>query len=225
MLTPRPHPPLRLRAPQRGLVLVLALIVLAALSLAAVGMMRGVFGSNRVAGNLAAQQAVVQAADVGVERAVAWLEQQTTATQPDANAANPSTAPAVLVNSLYQTIIKSPTNTAPLYSYSATRADPSATQTWQSFWDAQAAIGLANTLAADAQGNQVSFMVHRLCANAGAPDASGCEAAPTVPAAVSNSSKSSALKLRQSSQVYYRITVRVQGPRNATSFIQAIVAI
>lgn len=73
MLTARPN----LHARQRGLVLVLALIVLAAMSLAAIGLMRGVLGSNRVAGNLAYQQAAVQAADVGLETAIAWLEQRT----------------------------------------------------------------------------------------------------------------------------------------------------
>lgn len=206
---------------QRGLVLVLALIVLAALSLAAVGMMRGVFGSNRVAGNLAYQQAVVQAADVGVERAVAWLEQQSTATQ----AASGSTPAGTPLNSLYANIIKGPLNPTALYSYSATRADRDSTETWQSFWDAQAGAGLINNLPVDANGNQVSFLIQRLCNATGAPDAAGCESAPTLPAAVTNSSKSSSFKLRQSSQVYYRITVRVQGPRNATSFIQAVVAV
>ncbi len=216
MLSPRPT-----SHSQHGLVLVLALIVLAALSLAAVGMMRGVFGSNRVAGNLAYQQAVVQAADVGIERAVAWLEQQSTATQAPTSAG----ATPLPLNALYNTIVNNPANPAALYNYSATRADPNATQTWQSFWDAQANAGLTNTLATDANGNQVSFLIQRLCSNAGAPANAGCEAAPTLPAAVANSSKSSTLKLRQAGQVYYRITVRVQGPRNATSFIQAVVAI
>ncbi|HEX2011423.1 MAG TPA: PilX N-terminal domain-containing pilus assembly protein, partial [Roseateles sp.] len=61
---------------QRGVVLLLSLIVLAAMSLAAIGLMRSVLISNRVAGNLAFQQSATQSADVGLETAIAWLEQK-----------------------------------------------------------------------------------------------------------------------------------------------------
>lgn len=201
---------------QQGLVLVLALIVLVAMSLAAVGLMRGVLGSNRVAGNLAFQQAAVQAADVGVETAIAWLEQRTQQLQT-----NPAPAPPSLANKLHANIVKSATEP---YAYMATRTDPT-NQTWEEFWQVLAAAGVVNTLAADPAGNRVAFVIHRLCANAGEPTVSRCEATPMMPLAIQSSSKSSSLKLRQPSQVYYRITVRVQGARNATSFIQSIVAI
>lgn len=203
---------------QRGLVLVLALIVLAAMSLAAVGLMRGVFGSNRVAGNLAFQQAALQAADVGVERAIAWLEQKSAELAQTA----PAPAPPTPANKLWNTINASATET---YNYVPTRADPAPNQTWEAFWQTLVAANQINALPADAAGNQVSFVIHRLCANAGDPTASRCESAPTLPAAVQNSSKSSSLKLKQASQVYYRITVRVQSARNATSYIQTMVAI
>lgn len=203
---------------QQGIVLVLALIVLAAMSLAAIGLMRGVLGSNRVAGNLAFQQAAVQAADVGVETAVAWLEQKTAETAQN----NPAPAPATPANKLYNNISK---GASEAYSYVATRADPGSTQTWENFWQTLVTAEVVNTLPADATGNTVAFVIHRLCADAGEPTASRCEAAPVLPTAVATSSKSSTIKLKEASQVYYRITVRVQGPRNATSFIQAIVAI
>lgn len=198
---------------QRGLVLVLALIVLAAMSLAAVGLMRGVLGSNRVAGNLAFQQAALQAADVGVETAVAWLEQMAT---------EQSGTPLAPTNRLWGNVTA---GTGIAYNYVSTRADPAANQTWEAFWQTLVNVNQVNNLAPDAAGNQVSFVIHRLCALPGDPNASRCEAAPSLPAAVQNSSKSSSLKLKQASQVYYRITVRVQSARNATSFIQAMVAI
>jgi type IV pilus assembly protein PilX len=214
MLNPHAHSPAR----QQGLVLVLALIVLAAMSLAAVGLMRGVLGSNRVAGNLAFQQAAVQAADVGVETAIAWLEQKSTETIQPA----PAPAPAVPANKLYNNIS---TSSGETYNYVATRADPGANQTWESFWETLVASNAVNTLPTDATGNTVAFVIHRLCANAGEPTASRCEAAPTLPSSITTSSKSSSLKLKEASQVYYRITVRVQGPRNANSFIQTMIAI
>jgi type IV pilus assembly protein PilX len=203
---------------QRGLVLVLALIVLAAMSLAAVGLMRGVLGSNRVAGNLAYQQAAVQAADVGVETAIAWLEQRT----QELEQRNAAPAPMTLANKLYGNIAK---GTGEPYSYVATRADPAANQSWEGFWQTLVTANVVNDLPVDASGNTVSFVIHRLCANAGEPTLSRCEAAPVLPSAIQTSSKSSSLKLKEPSQVYYRITVRVQGPRNATSFIQTMVAI
>lgn len=204
------------RQAERGLVLVLALIVLAALSLAAVGLMRGVFSSNRIAGNLASQQAAVQAADVGIERAVAWLEQQARATtQAPAPAA--STAPAVPSTALHRTISAG-------MKYSAVSESPGKNQTWESFWSQQVAAGRVNSLPTDANGNQVSFVIHRLCRAEGAPDGANCDASPDVRAG-EGSSKGNAPQVQAPSIVYYRITVRVQGPRNANSFIQAVVSI
>lgn len=208
-------------AGQQGLVLVLALIVLGAMSLAAVGLMRGVLGGNRVAGNLAFQQAAVQAADVGIERAVAWLEQQSRATVPPANAA--SGAAAVPSTRLHNHVEPTPGDPA---AYSATRSDPnfSLGQTWESFWQAQEGAKRVNKLPADANGNQVSYVIHRLCSQVGAPQSANCDASPTTRAGQGNS-RGNVPTVNAPSAVYYRITVRVQGPRNATSFIQAVVSI
>ena len=213
---------------QCGLVLVLALIVLAAMSLAAVGLMRGVFGSNRVAGNLAFQQAATQAADVGVERAVAWLEQQSRATVPapsaaSAAAAGASAPPPVPSTRLYDHVVgdaKDPTR------YMATRGDPnfSLGQTWETYWQSLAGDNRVNDIARDANGNQVSYVIQRLCGSVGAPADSNCDSSPEVRGSKTGS-KSNTRQVQAPSAVYYRITVRVQGPRNATSFIQTVVAI
>lgn len=213
MLKPRPS-----HRRQRGLVLVLALIVLAALSLAAVGLMRGVFSSNRVAGNLAFQQAAVQAADTGVERAVAWLEQQSRATVPSPTAAS---APAVPSTRLHSHQVG---NASDPIKYAATRGDPNVGQTWEAYWQALVAANRVNDIPRDANGNQVSFAIHRLCNALGAPTGANCDASPEARTA-RNGSMSNTRQPQPPSAVYYRITVRVQGPRNATSFIQAVVAI
>lgn len=216
MLKSTPH-----RSGQQGLVLVLALIVLGAMSLAAVGLMRGVLGGNRVAGNLAFQQAAVQAADVGIERAVAWLEQQSRATVPPAGAASGAAAvPSTRLNNHIEATYADPN------SYSATRSDPdfSLGQTWESFWQAQEGAKRVNKLAADANGNQVSYAIHRLCSQVGPPQTANCDSSPTTRSGQGNS-RGNVPTVNAPSAVYYRITVRVQGPRNATSFIQAVVSI
>ena len=56
-------------------------------------------------------------------------------------------------------------------------------------------------------------------------DKAKAEISPTLSSSVQNSSKTGGLKLTVPSQVYYRITVRVQGSRNAVSYSQAVVAI
>jgi Tfp pilus assembly protein PilX len=202
---------------QSGLVLILALIVLTAMSLAAVGLMRSVMSGNRVAGNLAFQQAALQSSDVGIETAVAWLEQKATETSPGKAAGDPP----IPANKLFKSISAGET-----YKYVALRDDPDPGQTLDDWWASLVASGSVNTLPADASGNVASFAIHRLCAAEGDPNLIGrCEAAPKVPLAVQNSSKSSSVKLKAPSQLYYRITVRVQGIRNASSFVQAIVAI
>jgi len=63
----------RLRPPagQRGIVLVIALIVMVALSLAGIALMRSVETSTAVVGNLAFTQASALPANLAVEEAVA----------------------------------------------------------------------------------------------------------------------------------------------------------
>jgi len=73
-------------------------------------------------------------------------------------------------------------------------------------------------------GNQVAYAIHRLCSGTGAPAGANCDASPTSRSG-EGGSKSNVPQPSSPSAVYYRITVRVQGPRNATSFIQAVVAI
>lgn len=207
---------------QRGVVLFLAIVVLAAMSLAAIGLMRSVLNSNRVSANLAFQQSAQRSAEVGMERAVAWLEQRASAL-----AVVPGSSPPVLrpANELYSSMDIGSGSTV---AYRAIRENP-ADGDWDTYWKAALAASRVNVLPVDGAGNQVSYMIHRLCANSGAPvggTGAGCESSPTKQSSSDISSKSAgALKFPMPSQIYYRITVRVQGPRNAVSFSQAIVAI
>lgn len=198
------------RRGQQGVVLVLALIVLAAMTLAGIGLMRSVFTGNRVAGNLAFQQSATHAADTGIETAIAWLE--------DRNA----NAPATLHtgkdpgggNLAY--FANRPLNTDP--------AD--ASTSWEQAWTAWESTGRINELARDATtGNRVRFVIHRLCNAEGPPESGiGCSASPVSVGSEGGSRGSGVVGLAVPSQRYYRITVRVDGPRNTVSFVQSIVA-
>jgi type IV pilus assembly protein PilX len=199
---------------QQGVVLLLSLIVLVAMSLAGIGLMRGILTGNRVVGNLAFQQSATQSADVGIETAIAWLEQKTR----ELKQANPPQ----LQNDLFLAQEKSAGSG---FNYRPMREDPGASQSWEDYWGAAAKAGSqVNTLAVDAAGNTVSFLIHRLCREAGDSLTAGCESSPSLNNSTQSSSKSGGIKLQVPDQVYYRITVRVQGPRNAVSFVQAMVA-
>lgn len=199
---------------QRGIVLLLTLIVLVAMSLAGIGLMRSVLTSNRVAANLAFQQSAAQSAGVGLERAIAWIER--------ANGEEVAVGPAMTPR-LYGHV--SATVADPV-SFRAIREDPAAGQTWEAFWQLQVAAGNVNTLPEDGAGNVTSFLINRLCVGLGSPTAGAtCEASPVTNSSSETSSKGTGLKLTVPSQVYYRITVRVVGPRNAVAFSQAIVAL
>ena len=62
-----------LRAGQAGVVLMMALIVLVAMTLAGIALVRSVDTSNIIAGNLAFKQAATNSGDTGIEAAAAWL--------------------------------------------------------------------------------------------------------------------------------------------------------
>jgi Tfp pilus assembly protein PilX len=167
---------------------------------------RSTFTSTRIAGNQAFQQAATQSADVGIEAAIAWLEANNTGTRLHGHIDIGATEPV---------------------GYFARREDPAAGQSWQTYWDTViASTARVNTLPADGAGNQVSWVVHRLCNAVGDPVAgAGCEATPELTGGESGSKGSGVVQLLTEAQRYYRITARVAGPRNTVSFVQVIVAI
>jgi Tfp pilus assembly protein PilX len=188
------------------MVLLVALIVLVAMTLAGIALMRSVFTGNRVAGNLAFQQAATQSADVGIETAIAWLEN---------NSAG---------NRLFNNINIGAGETVGYY---ASRQEPGTTQSWDDWWAAvPVPDNRVNSLAADAAGNTVAYVIQRLCNNVGDPNAGiGCSTSPTSSGTEGSSRGSGVVALQVPGQRYYRITVRVSGPRNTVSFVQAVISL
>jgi type IV pilus assembly protein PilX len=210
MLTQFPHAGLPAR--QNGVVLLIALIVLVAMTLAGIALVRSVDTTNIIAGNMAFQQSATQSADAGVETAYAWL-------QGLANSSTPSTTCAGLNVDC----------SSSGYTADGSKAanNPAANQSWDAFWtntlDNRAKLMTNN----DGAGNAVSYVIDRLCANAGSPNAgANCTSSPLVTAgtATGNAEEGGEIPLDSPSLVYYRITTRIAGPRNTVSYIQAIVA-
>lgn len=191
------------RTRERGVVLAIALVVLVAMTLAALAMMRSVDTNNLIAGNLAFQQSATHSGDAGVEAAITWLE-----------SVNGTT-----------TLNNNDTTNAYIANGSTAANSPIAGQSWDDYWNA--ALGSRQkTLAEDSAHNTVSYVIDRMCNNVGGKTSgAACIASPVVTAATGNSEESGEVQLTATSVVYYRITVRVQGPRNTVSYIQAMVSL
>ncbi len=209
---------------ERGIVLIMALIVLVALTLGALALTRSTYTSNVIAGNLAFQQGATHSADAGIEAAVAWLENnngKTTTTENDT--CNNGTS-AFACDHVLQ-------------GYRAFREDPKDTENWAAFWDDTiAANGLARTITTgnagnvDNAGNTVSYVIQRMCSSSGDAQSTtnDCTVAPTASSSTCSGGSScdaERVNLDSVSQVYYRITVKVVGPRNTQSYVQSMVAL
>ncbi len=194
------------RARQTGVVLVITLIVLVAMTLAAIALVRSVDTTNVIAGNLAFKEATVNSADRGTSAAVAWLE----------------SAGNLLLND-------NPPN-----GYKATEQHP-APGGWDSYWNTVIVpnslfVCVPTNCAVDAAGNSVSYTINRLCSAQGTPGSLGaggvvsCSLSPAF--FVLNSSQGGGtIVLNSVNQIYYRVTIRVAGPRNTVSYAQTVVAL
>ncbi len=185
------------RARQRGAVLFIALIVLVAMSLAGIALIRGVDTANLIAGNLAFKQNAIHGGDWGVEQARAWLQGE-----PAANLYND-------VPGRYFAAMQS--------GIDFTATDPSAPDF---DWDANSFGPVA-----DPAGNEVRYIIHRMCDASGPLASVNCVSTSgggTVGGTQGGATYGGAA-LPSTSQIYYRITVRVTGPRNTVSYVQVMV--
>jgi len=196
---------------QRGVVLFWALIAMVAISLAAVALIRSVDTSTLIAGNLAFRQTAMHAGDAGFDSAVTWLSANASGATLDADS-SANGYYATSQSSLDITGKTTPTNPADNVDWDGTNG---------------AALTKAKILTADAAGNTVSYIIHRLCAAAGSKNdpANQCVTYQSTnsPGSTKGSVSYGAQGLTGSTQVYYRITSRILGPRNTVSYVQAVV--
>jgi len=194
-----------LRRAQRGAVLFISLIVLVAMSLAGLAMMRGVDTGAQIANNLAFKQGATMAGDAGVEAARTWLMNNPGATLYNDQ---PGVANGVGYFATWQ------------QGLDFTNGDADTTNNFD--WATRAVA-----LATDAAGNQASYVIHRMCDATGNPASINCIRVTNSTGSTSSSSKGAAAfgsyAISSPSQAFFRITVRVIGPRNTVSYVQAVV--
>jgi hypothetical protein len=189
---------------ERGVVLMVALIVLVALTLAGLSMVRTTDTGIVVAGNLAFRQAASQALDTGVEAAVAAIPSDLA--QSD-----------MVVNSKY-------------YPYMlALDSDGLPTGiTWKGANQPANAYTIVDP--GGLTGYTVRYVVERMCFLGGGAIAgldpksreARCNMEDQAPGAQSN--KIGSADLGSFSKINYRITVKVEGPRGTETFASAVIS-
>jgi type IV pilus assembly protein PilX len=203
---PVPTPALAGNCPpsERGVVLLVALIILVALTLAGVALIRSVDTANIIAGNLSFRESAVHAGERSTQTAIInFLQPNNTTgniTLHSNNAAN---------------------------GYSAVRVDRDVEndEAWETFWTrVTTAPGASADGGLDDAGNTVRYVIHRLCETTGAPHIANCAKSPAS-ANTGGSFGAGGLAQIASNQVYYRITTRIAGPRNTVAYLQTVVAL
>ena len=200
---------------QKGVVLFIALIVMVAMSLAAIALIRSVDTTNVLIGNLAFRQASILPANLAVEQAAAALF-------ADAAPAAPTIDPTTdLAAENYYSTWQG--NDDP-------RGIPKPLQTkndWASF-------GLAKELVDTSSGISIRYVIERMClagANGIAATPQFCDMLPPKVATGTTIHDCDQPNPSPGSQPgcfalnpipFYRVTVRVDGPQNSTSFLQAM---
>lgn len=187
---------------QSGLVLFVALIALVVMSLAAAALIRSVDSGVLVAGNLAFKQSALMATDNGIAEAYRFI----------------TDTPAALNN----------TNANGYSSQYADIANIKSAALWTN-----ANSKLAPTDPSDLTNNETRFIIQRMCRNTGIPDGTHCLMGDTASGANSKGGQcqggcaaggSGAGGLGgNSGAAMYRVTVRVIGPKNTASYLQAFI--
>jgi type IV pilus assembly protein PilX len=193
------------RARQSGTVLIIALIVLVAMTLAGIATMRSVDTATILAGNIGLRQATSNAADQGIQAGTTWILANLTNLDNDNHS----------------------TSTGSIGYYSSVAAvEPDWTD--PDNWKEAAQL---NGGTPDAGGNTVYFLIHRMCKVANCQTTGTCGG---VANACASTLANAALTLEGSDQtrptdshstapaIHYRVTARAVGPRNSVSIIQTM---
>jgi len=198
----------QLRARQGGTILIIALIVLVAMTLAGIATMRSVDTATITAGNIALRQASVNAADQGIQAGVNWLTANLGPT---------------LVNDSHQ-----PGTASKGYFSSVAANDPDWYEPLN--WSEAGQLNNGNP---DAGGNVVFFLIHRLCPVPNCDTSATCGSNP--PNICASTLSTAALTGQGSDQTrptdshtqvpatHYRVTAKAVGPRNSISIVQSLV--
>lgn len=186
------------------MVLFIALIVLVTMTLAGLALIRSVDTSNVIAGNLAFRQGAVQASDAGVEAVVAALPGILSASQD-----------TDIPNKYYATMRKLDTNNKKI----PLQNEPNDPNNQPINWDSAPSAVVKDPIGGGDL-YKAYYVIERMCSVTPVTDpATQCVADA---AKDDGSHKPPGPRIKSPPGVYYRVTLRVSGPRNTVSYVQVI---
>jgi type IV pilus assembly protein PilX len=222
---------------QQGVVLLIALIILVAMTLAGIGMMRSVDTGSVIAGNLAFQQATMHANDAGTNQGfealvsvantgnladktiLEYSDGQPCSNAPGATAAG-CNVPGADIN------LKGYRST-PMFACEVTHTCMVASNyTWwkdPANWADAPVVAVADPNTPGHDIAKVSYLIHRMCQSGGSPGAGG-QLCQKYTQAATGCSKSQLLPCKSSS-LFYRVTARSEGSRNTVTYSQMLVLV
>jgi len=201
---------LPMRRRQRGVTLFIALIVLVAMTMAAVAMMRSVDTATVVAGNIGFRQSAVNAADQGIQTAFAWLGTTVTTaaiTSDDAAKGYFSSVTAGEAPDWY-----------------------TSSASWANAFTLPLSCPAKGLVGVDCAGNSVSYVIQRMCPVASCAPNATCTGGTNICGQTLSSTAVSGEGVEQSApnffttppQTHYRVTVRSVGPRASIAYVQTM---
>ena len=205
----QPRPARALSSPrsrERGVVVFVAMLVMVALALAGIALLRSTDTTTVVSGNLVLKQASTSAVDRGIEQTIHALWEET----PTLDRTQHNTAKN------YYACVRGNSGGC----LAAGAAVPKIPDLLRSA-NGCAGTGLTTGLVAnDDAGNTSCFVIERMCLNTGAAVGSNCNLSTASFGADPGTIHYTGLV--RPGDAYYRVTVRVEGPRNTVSYAQAM---
>ena len=194
----------------------IALLVMVALSLAGIALIRSADTATVVSGNLAFKQAAVYAVDRSVELAVDSLFNPVPAGTPAPTIAD-RTVDQLAQN--YYACVRNAAGSGCLGPAEGIPEIPAALANRTAF-DA-AGLNTAQVDAnKDAAENKAYYVIERMCAATGPAVGANCNLSAQAMGADAGTQHYEGLV--RPGDAYYRVTVRVEGPRNTVAYAQAI---
>lgn len=209
------------RQRQRGVMLLISLIMLIALTLGGLALFRLSSTGLMVAGNLAFKRAALIASDRGSEAARAWM-MSGAFNNPNVPSVAAGYYPGWCHNLVSVANIPDSNNDG---KEDDCRATPSVSTFDPLTFDWSTAPQVTND---DGNGNEIRYVIHRMCRIPGSLNTTNADGVPqeciTLGSANAGGSKEStsygASNLKGSVRPFYRITTRAVGPRNTVAYTQ-----
>lgn len=203
------HP---MRRAQQGVVLFIVLVVLVAMTVGGIALMRSVESSTLVSGNLSFKMAALHATDIGIEAAINALPGiLSSSAEADYPAACTTATEAPNGCRYFSTMRILDSKGVPTATVNTSNVTPTAIN-WAFVQSTTPVSGYA-----------VKYVIERLCRGSGTVTDQVNNCVSDTPLG-GGSHRAGSPQFAGATKLYYRITVRVEGPRSTESYAQVIVS-